>query len=190
MFKLRLQWSEQVQRDTEIVATYLCIQWDEKRTRDFGASVEAGVEGFCIVLSFLWKYYFFHLLSDEPLAVLAEHDNCEEATTDGAPMNGHAKNIKAITRQTLEGNSEDNRGKRKGAKRARAVPNSPRIYLPNCQYLMFNVFVRLLILAEGIISTWFMHGWGCVANQILLRLFSLRYHFLHNKSRSLSFTRI
>lgn len=36
---------------------------------------------------------------------------------------------------------------------------------------MFNVFVRLLILAEGIISTWFMHGWGCVANQILLRFF-------------------
>lgn len=117
-------------------------------------------------------------------------------------MNGRwvwKKTSKAIKRQTLEAwnEKEEEEKKLKGASVAFfsfPIPTcrwqALRIYLPNCQYLMFNVFVHLLILAEGIIITWFMHSWGCRARRdslFLFFLFLFSYHFLHNKSNIVFF---
>ena len=80
--------------------------------------------------------------------------NCE-ATTERKSLFGHAgmmggeKTSKAIREQTLS---------IKRAQRCKKISvspssSSPRIHPPNCQCLMFNVFVHLLILAVGIIFT-------------------------------------
>lgn len=61
---------------------------------------------------------------------------------------------------------------------------APRIYLPNCQYLMFNVFVRLLILAGGIIFAWFMHA---LCSAFFLFTLDIFLSYTHNKSNIVFF---
>lgn len=67
------------------------------------------------------------------------------------------------------------------------LPSHPRIYLPNCRYLMFNVFVHLLILAWRIIFTWFMYDWGCVQCFSLFFSRAFWYRLEHNKSNIVFF---
>lgn len=101
-----------------------------------------------------------------------EREKCKIVATDSHPSDIVViYNCEATTK--IYGQADRQREHKKLSKRKHSTVKgveqrfffrhiSPHSSPPNCQYLMFNVFVHLLILAVGIIFTWFMHGWGCL----------------------------